>query len=92
MPRLFRLRGEVVVQQIAWTDLGHKDPASALVADPSRGGLWIGFGLGGVAYFTDNQVRESYAATEGLVRAVSTICISIGTVRFGRPPMVVSAD
>lgn len=63
---LFKLRGEVVVQQIAWTDLGHKDPASALVADPMRGGLWIGFGLGGVAYVTDNQVRESYSVAEGL--------------------------
>jgi ligand-binding sensor domain-containing protein/signal transduction histidine kinase len=62
---LFKLRGAVVVQQIAWTDLGQKDPASALVADPSRGGLWIGFNLGGIAYFTDNQIRESYGATDG---------------------------
>ena len=64
---LFRLRRAVVEQQIAWTDLGHKDPASALVADPSRGGLWIGFNLGGIAYFKDNQIRESYAPTDGFV-------------------------
>ena len=62
---LFKVRGEVVVQQIAWTDLCHKDPASAMVADPSRGGLWIGFNLGGIAHFTDNQIRESYSATDG---------------------------
>lgn len=63
---LVKVRGEVVVQQIAWTDLGHNDPASALVADPLRGGLWIGFNRGGIAYLTDNQIRESYATTNGL--------------------------
>lgn len=63
---LFQLRGETVVQQIPWSSLGHKDPASALVADPFRGGLWLGFALGGVAYFTGNQIRESYATGEGL--------------------------
>ena len=62
---LFKVRDAVVVQQIAWTDLGHKDPASAVAADPSRGGLWIGFNLGGIAYFTDNQMRESYKAVDG---------------------------
>jgi ligand-binding sensor domain-containing protein/signal transduction histidine kinase len=62
---LFKVRGEVVTQQIAWTDLGHKDPASTILADPSRGGLWIGFNLGGIAYFADNQIRESYAVTDG---------------------------
>ena len=65
---LFKLRGDVVVQQIAWTDLGHKDPASALVADPARGGVWVGFSLGGIAYFTGNQIRESYAAGDGLAQ------------------------
>lgn len=63
---LFQVRGATVVQEIPWTNLGHKDPASTLAADPLRGGLWIGFGLGGVAYFKDNQVRESYAGAEGL--------------------------
>ena len=63
---LFKLRGEAVVQQIAWSDLGHKDPASTLAADPSRGGLWLGFALGGIAYFTGNQIRESYTAGDGI--------------------------
>ena len=65
---LFQVRGEVVVQQIPWTNLGHKDPASAMTADPLRGGLWIGFGLGGIAYVKDNQVRGSYAAGEGFAQ------------------------
>ena len=62
---LFQVRGEAVVQQIPWSNLGHKDPASALVADPSRGGLWMGFVLGGIGYFKDNQIHESYVAADG---------------------------
>ncbi|HEY5885243.1 MAG TPA: two-component regulator propeller domain-containing protein, partial [Pyrinomonadaceae bacterium] len=62
---LFQLRGETVVQQIPWADLGHKNPASALVADPVRGGIWIGFRLSGVAYFKDNKIGESYSPANG---------------------------
>ncbi len=65
---LIKLRGEVVAEQIAWTDLGHKDPASTMVADPSRGGLWLGFALGSIAHFNGNQIRESYAAGDGLAQ------------------------
>lgn len=49
-----------------WAALGRQDHASTLAADPSRGGLWLGFHLGGVAHFTDGQVRASYAAADGL--------------------------
>ena len=63
---LFQLRGGSVVQQIPWSRLGPKAHASALAADPSQGGLWIGFFLGGVAYFTGSQVRASYTAADGL--------------------------
>src|SRR4029078_9182988 len=37
-----------------------------LVGDRLRGGLWLGFWDGGVAYFDDGQIREMYAAAEGL--------------------------
>jgi signal transduction histidine kinase/ligand-binding sensor domain-containing protein len=63
---LFRLSARNEVQQIPWVELGHKDYASVLVADPTRGGLWIGFFLGGIAYFDDGQIRRSYAAADGL--------------------------
>src|SRR6185503_11458685 len=33
---------------------------------PLQGGIWIGFGTGGVAYFTDNEIRQSYAPADGL--------------------------
>jgi signal transduction histidine kinase/ligand-binding sensor domain-containing protein len=63
---LFRLLRGRMVQQLPWARLGHLDHASALAADPLQGGLWLGFHLGGVAYFTDDQVRASYAAADGL--------------------------
>jgi ligand-binding sensor domain-containing protein/signal transduction histidine kinase len=63
---LFRLLGNNRVEQIPWAKLGHKDHASILAADSSRGGLWVGFFLGGVAYLVDGQVRAAYSATDGL--------------------------
>ena len=63
---LFQLLRGNVVQRIPWAKLGHKDHVSALVADPLQGGLWLGFSLGGVAYFIDGQVRASYSVTDGL--------------------------
>jgi ligand-binding sensor domain-containing protein/signal transduction histidine kinase len=63
---LYQLLRESEVRQIPWAALGHQDHASALAADPLRDGLWLGFHLGGVAYFADNQVRASYAAADGL--------------------------
>jgi signal transduction histidine kinase/ligand-binding sensor domain-containing protein len=63
---LFHLVGDAVVQRIPWAALGHTDSASALAADPLRGGLWMGFLQGGVTYFANGQVHTSYAAAEGL--------------------------
>jgi ligand-binding sensor domain-containing protein len=63
---LVQLSREGEVQRIPWATLGHKDHVSTLVADPAQGGLWLGFHLGGVAYFADNQVRASYTAADGL--------------------------
>jgi signal transduction histidine kinase/ligand-binding sensor domain-containing protein len=63
---LFQLRQGGLVQQIPWAKLGHKDHASALAADPLRGGLWIGFFKGGVVYLSDGQIRASYTAADGL--------------------------
>jgi len=63
---LFHLIRGSEIQQIPWSWLGHKDHASALAADSSQGGLWLGFHLGGIVYFIDGQVRASYAAANGL--------------------------
>jgi signal transduction histidine kinase/ligand-binding sensor domain-containing protein len=63
---LFRISPQNEVQQIPWSSLGHKDHASGLAADRSQGGLWLGFFLGGIAYFADGRVRSSYTALDGL--------------------------
>jgi signal transduction histidine kinase/ligand-binding sensor domain-containing protein len=63
---LYRLSPRNDVQQVSWDKLGHKDPATVLATDPSQGGLWVGFFLGGVVYFANGQVRASYSAADGL--------------------------
>jgi signal transduction histidine kinase len=64
---LFNLRGGgEAPRQTHWAALGRKDHASTIAADPSRGGLWLGFHLGGVAYFAGGEVRASYASADGL--------------------------
>jgi signal transduction histidine kinase/ligand-binding sensor domain-containing protein len=63
---LFRISPQSELRQIPWAALGHKDHASFLAADPLHGGLWIGFFLGGIAYFEDGQVRASYTVSDGL--------------------------
>jgi ligand-binding sensor domain-containing protein len=63
---LFHLIDGDAAEQIPWANLGHKDYAVSLVSDRSRGGLWLGFVNGGVAYFRDGQVRASYAVADGL--------------------------
>ena len=63
---LFHLRGRSVVDRIPWATLGRKDWATALFAGPAPGALWLGFSQGGVAYFQDGKVRESYAVADGL--------------------------
>jgi ligand-binding sensor domain-containing protein/signal transduction histidine kinase len=63
---LFRISPQNDVQHIPWSDLGHKDHASVLTSDRTKGGLWIGFFLGGIAYFSDGQVRAYYTAPDGL--------------------------
>jgi signal transduction histidine kinase/ligand-binding sensor domain-containing protein len=63
---LLRLSKDGTVQQISWASIGHRDGAQSLAADRSTGGLWIGFDEGGVAYFSDGQIRETYGRAEGL--------------------------
>ncbi len=63
---LFQVLRESVVQQIPWSKLGHNDHVSALSADPLRGGLWLGFFLGGIAYFSEGQIRASHTTADGV--------------------------
>ncbi|MEN3328897.1 MAG: hypothetical protein V7638_3704 [Acidobacteriota bacterium] len=64
---LFQVRGESVVQEIPWSQLGHNDPGTAVVADPLHGGLWLGFFLGGVAYYNGGRIQGSFTtAADGV--------------------------
>jgi len=63
---LFHLLVTSVVERIPWAKLGRKDWAIASLPDPVRGGLWLGFREGGIAYFKDGQVRASYSVADGL--------------------------
>ena len=63
---LFRLSSGSVVQQVPWSNLGHNDSVSVMVANPQQGGVWLGFFLGGIAHFNDGQIRASYTVANGL--------------------------
>ncbi len=54
------------IQRIPLSTLGHDDFATALLADPVSGGLWVGFFRTGLVYLRDGQVRASYRAADGL--------------------------
>ncbi|HEU0253007.1 MAG TPA: two-component regulator propeller domain-containing protein, partial [Pyrinomonadaceae bacterium] len=62
---LFQVVGDKVAQEIPWSKLGHEDHVSAMAADP-KGGIWLGFFLGGLAYYSDGQIRASYSTADGL--------------------------
>ncbi|HEX6717940.1 MAG TPA: two-component regulator propeller domain-containing protein [Pyrinomonadaceae bacterium] len=63
---LFQVLHGSVVRQISWPNLGHTDHVSTMTSDPVRGGVWLGFFLGGIAYFGDGRIQNSYNAEQGL--------------------------
>src|SRR5712671_112446 len=69
---LLHLLGGSVIEQIPWARLGRTDWAMALLAGPVPRGPWLGFSKGGVAYFRDGKVRESYSGLDGLGEGIVT--------------------
>ena len=63
---LLHLSGGRLVGRIPWASLGHNGFALSLAADPSLGGLWLGFWGGGLSYFSDGKIRETLTAADGL--------------------------
>ena len=59
-----------MIQKVPWSAFGHKDHANALAADYSHHGLWLGFFLGGVAYFEGDRIRASYSGANGLASGI----------------------
>lgn len=54
------------ITRTPWAAIGHKDFATALAVDRGRGGLWLGFWDGGIAFFKDGSVREAFTTRDGL--------------------------
>src|SRR5262249_32497673 len=54
------------VEPTSWAALGHDDPATAMMADPRRNGVWLGFSRGGVAEVVDGRIRTTYSSSDGL--------------------------
>jgi signal transduction histidine kinase/ligand-binding sensor domain-containing protein len=63
---LLHIRGETLVEQVPWPQLGGKGFASGLAADPLQGGVWLGFGHGSLAHFDGGGLSTSYTAADGL--------------------------
>jgi len=63
---VIRVVNDKVVERIPWSKLGGHVVASALLADPTHNGLWLGFFQGGLAYFKNGQVRALYGKRQGL--------------------------
>jgi len=64
---LARVRDGRLVESVPWSMFGHAQQAKMLLA--TQGGVWLGFWLGGgVSYYKDRQVFESYTATDGLAK------------------------
>jgi signal transduction histidine kinase/ligand-binding sensor domain-containing protein len=63
---LVRWSSDHDVDQTSWSTLGHNDPANRIVADRVRGGIWLGFFNGGVVYYADGKVRETFSVADGL--------------------------
>ncbi|HET9448074.1 MAG TPA: two-component regulator propeller domain-containing protein [Steroidobacteraceae bacterium] len=54
------------IESIPWSQLGHQDAAMRIAVDPLRGGLWLGFALGGVAHLVDGRIEMSVTPADGL--------------------------
>jgi signal transduction histidine kinase len=64
---LFHWTARDPVQNFSWAFFGGKDSGSAaLLPDPARHGVWIGFRNGGVARLEDGRVAGRWGTAEGL--------------------------
>jgi signal transduction histidine kinase/ligand-binding sensor domain-containing protein len=74
---LYRWHRGTVAEHIPWATLGVETPATSLLPDPLKGGLWLGF-QDRVAYLKDGEILASYAAADGLAEG------RVNELRFDR--------
>jgi signal transduction histidine kinase/ligand-binding sensor domain-containing protein len=63
---LLHLADGKLLETVPWSGLKSQDYASILVADPLKGGLWLGFQQGDLGYFKDGRLRATYTPADGL--------------------------
>jgi signal transduction histidine kinase/ligand-binding sensor domain-containing protein len=49
-----------------WSKAEHDRRVSAILPDPVKGGLWLGFLYGGIAYFNNGKLATSLSSKDGL--------------------------
>ena len=57
------------IDLMSWADLKHDRAASAMTANQSQRGVWLGFPQGSVIHVAGGQVRATYGVAEGLGNA-----------------------
>ncbi len=64
---LFHVVEGKVIESARWPWSDRNDPRlSALISDPAKGGLWVGFKHEGLAYLSGHQVGTTLSVTDGL--------------------------
>ena len=63
---LFRETGGGGVEELPWNRFGKSAGAAALLPDPAKDGLWLGFTDGGVSHLAGGGAVTSYGAADGL--------------------------
>ena len=64
---LFHVIGGTVVESVPWPwSQQERSPQVSAIVPDSLGGLWLGFLTGGIAYFKDGQVHNSFSRKDGL--------------------------
>lgn len=63
---LLRISPAGRIDRTPWAALGRQDFATVLALDHARGGFWLGFWDGGIAYFKDGRIREAFQSRDGL--------------------------
>lgn len=62
---LLHLSSGKLVERIPWSNLGHRDFAISLAADP-RSGIWLGFFNGGISHLFSGKIEKTYTTADGL--------------------------
>jgi len=63
---LIHLDGKAIAERVDWKYFGSRGPAVSIQPDTKRGGIWLGFATGGIAYFDHGRPSAFYDRRKGL--------------------------